>query len=147
MNIKSIAIVFVIFVAAAIPAASQTSSFIYQGKLQDAGIAANGTYQFEFRLFDSASAGAQVGQTITGLAATVTNGIFAVDLDFGAAAFDGSARFLEIGVRLNGSGLPYTILTPRQPVQCSVSCCAPPMGPRICPGGKARTAAMPGGMA
>lgn len=116
MNIKSIAIVFVIFVAAAIPAASQTSSFIYQGKLQDAGIAANGTYQFEFRLFDSASAGAQVGQTITGLAATVTNGIFAVDLDFGAAAFDGSARFLEIGVRLNGSGLPYTPLTPRQPV-------------------------------
>ena len=49
--------------------------------------------------------------------ATVTSGIFAVNLDFGAASFDGAARFIEVGVRLNGSGQIYTILNPRQKIE------------------------------
>ncbi|MBK8813852.1 MAG: tail fiber domain-containing protein [Acidobacteria bacterium] len=108
----SIAIFFVF----SIRSQAQTSGFVYQGKLQDGGIAANGTYQFEFKLYDGISGGSQIGQTITNLTATVTNGIFAVNLDFGANSFSGAARFLEIGVRLNGSGQPYTLLTPRQSV-------------------------------
>lgn len=95
---------------------AQTSSFVYQGKLQDGGIAANGTYQFQFRLYDASSGGGQIGQTIADLGATVTNGIFAINLDFGVASFNGAARFLEIGVRLGGSGQPYTILNPRQQI-------------------------------
>ncbi len=100
----------------AIVTQGQTSTFVYQGKLQDGGIAANGTYQFEFRLFDAVANGNQVGQTISNMTATVSNGIFAVNLDFGVASFDGSARYLDIAVRLNASGQPYTQLTPRQPV-------------------------------
>jgi hypothetical protein len=46
----------------------------------------------------------------------VSNGLFAVTLDFGASAFNGSARWLEIGVRTNGSADPYTVLRPRQPI-------------------------------
>jgi hypothetical protein len=46
----------------------------------------------------------------------VTNGLFNVALDFGPAAFDGSARWLDIGVRTNGSGADYAALTPRQPI-------------------------------
>ncbi|HKX83646.1 MAG TPA: hypothetical protein VJL58_05435, partial [Pyrinomonadaceae bacterium] len=49
--------------------------------------------------------------------ATVTGGIFATNLNFGSGAFAAQQfRFLEIAVRLNGSGQPYTILTPRQQV-------------------------------
>jgi len=33
-------------------------------------------------------------------------------LDFGAGAFDGSARWLEIGVRASGSGGGFTTLSP-----------------------------------
>jgi hypothetical protein len=56
---------------------AQTASFTYQGKLTDGATAANGTYQFQFKLFDAASGGSQVGQTLD-LPATVTNGIFAL---------------------------------------------------------------------
>jgi hypothetical protein len=93
---------------------AQTTSFTYQGKLSDGATAANGTYQFQFRLYDTASGGSQIGQTLD-LPATVTNGIFAVNLDFGAASFDGAARFLEISVRQSG-GQSYTTLNPRQSV-------------------------------
>ncbi len=104
----------VIFSAGA--AFAQSSSFTFQGKLNDGAIAANGTYQFQFKLYDAAAGDNQVGQTIADIPATVTNGIFAVNLDFGAASFDGAARFIEIGVRLNGGGQNYTILNPRQAV-------------------------------
>ncbi|HEX8250097.1 MAG TPA: tail fiber domain-containing protein [Pyrinomonadaceae bacterium] len=97
-------------------ALAQTSAFVYQGKLQDGAVAANGTYQFEFKLFDAAAGGNQIDNTISNLPATVTNGIFAVNLDFGAANFDGTPRFLEISVRLNGSNQPFTMLNPRQAV-------------------------------
>ncbi|HLM02658.1 MAG TPA: hypothetical protein VK400_16510, partial [Pyrinomonadaceae bacterium] len=116
---KNLIIGFVVLVSIFLfntAASAQTSAFVYQGKLQDGGIAANGTYQFEFKLFDAASGGNQIGSTISNLPATVTNGIFAVNLDFGAANFDGTARYLEIGVRLNGSNQPYTPLNPRQAV-------------------------------
>jgi carbonic anhydrase/acetyltransferase-like protein (isoleucine patch superfamily) len=93
---------------------AQTTSFTYQGKLTDGATAANGTYQFQFKLFDAASGGNQIGQTLD-LPATVTNGIFAVNLDYGAASFDGSARFLEISVKSN-NGQSYTTLNPRQSV-------------------------------
>jgi hypothetical protein len=39
---------------------AQTSGFVYQGKLTDGGAAANGTYQFEFRLFDAVRAAAKL---------------------------------------------------------------------------------------
>src|SRR5204863_6487310 len=45
---------------------------------------------------------------------TVANGIFTVPLDFGAPAFSGADRFIEIGVRAAGSGVAYTVLSPRQ---------------------------------
>ena len=114
---RKIFIVPAVFITAfSIAAFGQTTSFVYQGKLQDAGVAANGTYQFQVKLYDAASGGNQIGETTVDLPATVTNGIFAVNLDFGAASFNGAARFLEIGVRLSGSGQPYTVLNPRQPV-------------------------------
>lgn len=115
-TIFTIIIFAIITVGSSLSATAQTTSFVYQGKLQEAGVAVNGTYQFQFKLYDAVSGGNQVGPTLADVPATVTSGIFAVDLDFGAATFSGPARFLEIGVRLSGVGQPYTMLNPRQAV-------------------------------
>src|SRR5215471_15846053 len=95
---------------------AQTPSFTYQGRFTDGGTAANGVYDMQFKVFDSANVGTgnQVGSTITNSALTVSNGVFTVQLNFGSAPFSGADRFLEIGVRTAGSSDPYTVLSPRQ---------------------------------
>jgi hypothetical protein len=99
---------------------AQTTSFTYQGRLTDGATAANATYDMQFKLFDLASAGSQIGSTITNGAVLVNNGVFTVQLDYGAAAFSGADRYLEIGVRLAGDVNPYTILAPRQQLTSAV---------------------------
>lgn len=98
---------------------AQTTAFTYQGKLTDAGNPANGNYDMQFKLFDTLSGGAQQGMTITNGTVAVNTGIFTVTLDFGANAFTGAARYLEIGVRPTGSANPYTLLAPRQVITSS----------------------------
>ncbi|MDQ4121794.1 MAG: tail fiber domain-containing protein [Acidobacteriota bacterium] len=93
--------------------AAQTTEFTYQGKLSENNVAATGTYQMQFALFDAASGGVQIGSTLEKLSVSVNNGTFIQPLDFGAAAFPGADRFLEIRVRKNTSEA-YTTLTPRQ---------------------------------
>jgi len=95
-------------------AIAQSTSFTYQGNLNSTGSPATGSYDFEFRLYDSASNGNQLGSTLMRDAVQVSGGAFTVDLDFGNQ-FPGAARYLEIRVRLTGSG-GHTILAPRQPI-------------------------------
>ncbi|MDQ7029064.1 MAG: tail fiber domain-containing protein [Ardenticatenia bacterium] len=90
------------------------TAFTYQGRLTDGGSPASGSYDFQFALYDAASGGAQVGSTVTLDDVTVSDGVFTVQLDFGSIAFDGNARWLEIGVRPGNSTNSYTTLTPRQ---------------------------------
>ena len=96
---------------------AQTTTFTYQGKLNDGAAAANGSYLLEFKLFDAQASGTgtQIGAILTDVPATAVNGIFTVQLDFGANVFNGADRFLEISVRRNASE-GYVPLTPRQPV-------------------------------
>src|SRR4029077_20221818 len=72
--------------------------------------------------FDIAAVGGgnQIGSTINNGAVLVSNGVFTVQLDYGAAAFAGADRYLEIGVRLAGDANPYTILSPRQKLTSAV---------------------------
>lgn len=93
--------------------ASVGTAFTYQGRLADGGRSANGTYDFEFELYDTASSGTQVGSTVTKDDVTLTDGLFTVELDFGGV-FDGTALWLNIGVRPGSSTGAYTALTPRQ---------------------------------
>ena len=95
---------------------AQTTAFSYQGKLADAGNPANGNYQLEFKLFDALSGGNQIGESVSDVAVTVTNGVFDTALDFGAGAFTGADRFLEIAVRRN-AGESYVVLTPREQIR------------------------------
>jgi hypothetical protein len=93
---------------------AQTTAFTYQGKLTDAGNPANGTYDLQLRLLDAVSGGTPQGSPVTLDNVSVANGVFTVQLDFGAAAFPGAARWLEIGVRPGTSTGAFTTLTPRQ---------------------------------
>ena len=94
-------------------AAPLGTAFTYQGRLTDGSGPANGTYDFEFRLYDAQSGGAQVGSILTQNDIPVTQGLFTVVLDFGTGRFIGDALWLEIGVRPGNSG-GFTPLTPRQ---------------------------------
>ncbi|SPE54681.1 exported hypothetical protein [Verrucomicrobia bacterium] len=92
----------------------QGTAFTYQGSLTDSASPANGNYDLEFYLRDAASGGSPVGTTNAIAPVAVSNGLFTVTLDFGAGVFDGTSRWLEIGVRTNGSLAAYTTLSPRQ---------------------------------
>jgi hypothetical protein len=100
------------------------TSFTYQGYLEDGGNSANGQYDLSFALFDAATVGNLIGSVVTFGGEEVKDGVFTVVLDFGAAAFSGDARWLEIGARPYDSRpihpfVPYTTLAPRQQVRPS----------------------------
>ncbi len=100
---------------AAQPVMAQGTAFTYQGQLSDGG-PANGSYDLAFTVYDTnAPAGNWVAGPITNSAVAVTNGMFVVNLDFGAGVFNGSSRWLEMAVRTNG-GSSFTTLAPRQQI-------------------------------
>lgn len=109
--------VLTISMVLAVTLSAQTTEFTYQGSLKDGANPANGNYDIDFRLFDAASGGSQVGNPIVRAAVPVVNGIFSVDLDF-VTGFPGADRYLEIRVRTAGVG-SFTLLAPRQKVTSS----------------------------
>ncbi len=95
-------------------AAGQLSTaFTYQGELNVSGSPFTGTADFEFRLFHQADSATQVGATWATPGVNVAQGLFTVDLNFGANPFTGDARWLEIRVRAPAGGGAYTTLSPR----------------------------------
>jgi trimeric autotransporter adhesin len=95
---------------------AQSTAFTYQGRLNDGAVPANGLYEFQFSLYDAVTNGALVGTPVSAAPVQVTNGIFTVTLDFGAAPFNGNPRWLGITVNLFGSDMIPTVLHPRQPI-------------------------------
>src|ERR1051325_11310053 len=91
------------------------TAFTYQGQLRFQNSAVSGLEDFEFRLYDSASGGLQVGPTLGVTGMQLVSGRFAVQLDFGPAAFLGDARWVEITVRPSVNGA-FTTLNPRQAI-------------------------------
>ena len=91
-----------------------TTSWTYQGQLRRSGAAYTGTCNFQFSLWDSASAGTQQGSTLPINGVNVVNGLFTVALDFGDL-FKGEARWLATSVQCSGDG-GFTQLDPRQPI-------------------------------
>lgn len=97
-------------------AAPLGTAFTYQGQLRQGGTAINGTCDVAFSLFDDPAAGAQIGATQTANGMTLVDGRFTVQLDFGPAAFDGQARWLQVAVRCPSGSGGFTNLDPRQPL-------------------------------
>ncbi len=94
--------------------------FMYQGRLKQDGAAVSGPADLTFSLWTQDAGGTQVGATETVGGVPVNEGLLTVELnrfnEFGAGAFDGSPRWLEIAVRSPAGSGPYTTLAPRQAV-------------------------------
>ncbi len=88
------------------------TGFTYQGQLSDNGSPANGSYDFEFALYTSATGGTAV-DTLDEPGLAVSGGLVNANLDFTAVPFDGTALWVEVSVRPSGGGI-YTTLSPRQ---------------------------------
>jgi len=95
-------------------ASAQTisSAFTYQGTFADGGVAASGSYDFEFVLYTVASAGTAV-QTVTKTGVAVSGGLINTTVDFDATNYNGQVKWVEVHVRPAGGGA-YTTLAPRQ---------------------------------
>jgi len=96
--------------------AAETSvgtAFTYQGQLKNSGVPFTGDAAFTFTLWDAATDGRQVTEPLL-IRTTVENGLFQVELDFGAAPFQAAqALWLEVAVETAyGSGR----LQPRQSI-------------------------------
>ena len=95
-------------------ALAQGTAFTYQGRLNNNGAPANGSYDFRFRLASDPHGNYYVDGPVQTNGVAVNNGLFVATLDFGSV-FTGSNYWLEVDVRTNGAG-GYTALSPLQPV-------------------------------
>jgi hypothetical protein len=99
-----------LFLAALLPwvaateAASLGTAISYQGRLDDAGAPASGTYSFRYRLLADPAGTTQIGPVVDLPSQPVNGGLLNASLDFGASAFNGDARWLEISVKAGGPG-------------------------------------------
>jgi len=96
--------------------AQVTTAFTYQGELTQNGQLAVGSFDFQFELFDSQSAGFVIAGPVESANLALTNGIFITEIDFGTVDFGTQDLWLQISVRdgaLNDPS-PSTILLPRQ---------------------------------
>ena len=107
-----------LLVVTALPGQAQTGTITYQGRLQEGGIAATGSFDMAFSIWDKPSGPTQIGGTVTNLGLAVSNGLFTASLDFGPGVFEGSDRWLEIGVRREVSA-GFVPLVPRQRVNAT----------------------------
>ncbi len=126
--------IMVILIFGAILFARQTAAganlasalFTYQGQLKLSGVPVSEECDFEFTLWTHETSTVptdQVGPTLifdggvgNALPIQVSQGLFTAPLDFGADAFDGEPRWLEVAVSCpTGVGV-YTTLSPRDPI-------------------------------
>ena len=118
MRARAIALALLAGTALATQSASAQTinpAFSYQGKLEDAGNAANGTYQFYFEMYAAAAGGSAlstIGTSTTPMSIAVVDGVFTASLPFSYAMFTDADRYLQVYVRPVGNG-SFTVL-PRQ---------------------------------
>ncbi len=94
---------------------AQGTAFTYQGLFTQNGTAFSGTVEMQFTLWDAVSSGTPVAvSTPSSVLVAVSNGLFTVPVDFSAAPFSGSDRWVQVDARTTLG--PFTTLTPRQKV-------------------------------
>ena len=89
------------------------TAFTYQGQLKSEGQPYTGTCDFQFGLYNVPTGGMSLGDLILP-SVPLTEGYFTVQLDFGADAFTGEERWLDISMRCPAGTGDYTQLQPRQ---------------------------------
>ena len=94
-------------------------TFTYQGQLRNAGALVNGPVDLRITLWDSDVAGGQVGAINNYQAVPITEGRFALGLNFGATAFDGSNRWVQLEFRSPAGSGQYLTLNPRDKIMAT----------------------------
>ena len=116
----SFALLLILLLAPIAAAAPLGRSFTYQGELSQSGTPIDGTVNLRFSLWDSASGGTQIGasQIVAGI--TATKGLFTAEVnagdEFGAQAFNGEKRWLQIEVCSDAGCSSTTVLDGRQAI-------------------------------
>jgi hypothetical protein len=99
------------------------TGFTYQGQLKQSSAPFSGNCDFQFTLWNDATAGSQVTDGVSKPNVAVNRGLFTVaDISFGPDnlsemhynAFNGQARWLQIAVRCPAGSGSFMTLTPRQ---------------------------------
>ena len=80
----------------------QGAGFTYQGRLNDGSRPASGLYDMTFSLYGENAGGSRLRGPEPHSNVSVSNGLFAVTLDFGDKYFDGTVYWIEMAVRTNG---------------------------------------------
>ncbi|MFK7759079.1 MAG: hypothetical protein AB8C13_03925 [Phycisphaerales bacterium] len=118
MTLQFKRIIAFVFFFSSIALAQSDSSFTYQGSLRDGGGAADGSYNLTFTLWDAVAGGTQFGGSVIASNHPVADGLFDVELDFGAGALGTGNRWLEISVngvtlspRTRITSSPYSVQT------------------------------------
>ena len=80
------------------------TTITYQGQLKETGVPLNGNVDLQFELFDAEVDGNPIVSPLLLEDVPVVKGLFSVELDFGAAAFTGDARWAQIEVQVPQEG-------------------------------------------
>ena len=97
------------------PATVLSDSFAYQGRLEQDGVPGSGNFDFEFSLFAVATGGTALVTLPPLTNVPVINGLFSVQLNFGAGRFVGDERWIEVRVKPSASG-SFALLGQRQAI-------------------------------
>ena len=100
---------------------STGTQFTFQGALAAGnGVPLGGTIDLQASLWDAATDGVQVAGPVEHSEVELSQGLFTVQLDFGAEVFNGDARWLQVAVRHPaGGGGDFDTISPRQPIQAT----------------------------
>ena len=91
-------------------------TFTYQGQLRNAGQLVSGPVDLRITMWDSDTAGSQVGTANNFNAMQLTDGRFACGLYFGTAALDGTNRWFQVEFRNPAGSGQYLALNPRDKI-------------------------------
>ena len=95
------------------------STFTYQGQLRNAGQLVNGNVDVRFTLWDSDVAGSQIGTANSFNNYPLTDGRFALGLNFGNGAFNGDQRWVQVEFRSPAGVGQYLTLNPRDKIMAT----------------------------
>ncbi|HEV2694813.1 MAG TPA: tail fiber domain-containing protein [Verrucomicrobiae bacterium] len=112
MKLKKTIILAASFLGAALTCPAQGTAFTYQGRLNNGGALANGSYDMAFTLYATNVTGSAIAGPVTNTAVAVSNGLFTTTVDLGGA-FNGTSNWLQIAVSTNSANV-FSTLTPRQ---------------------------------
>ena len=95
------------------------STFTYQGQLRNAGQLLNGNVDVRFTLWDSDVGGTQIGNANSFTNYPLTDGRFALGLNFGNGAFNGDQRWVQVEFRSPAGVGQYLTLNPRDKIMAT----------------------------